>query len=726
MGPSEVPPASLGSAWPMSPRSARHEPSSSPADTSSTGMSVAVDDGASPSDEDAVERRTTVRSWCESRLRSANVSVLEAVLGSFFAWSAWRNKWLSDDGYIYLAYVRNLTENGWGPVFNQGERVEGFTSAAWFALLSTVNVIRPDRVLDLRQAVLLVSLGLAIAAIALWVRVESLATRFGTRQPVDAEPAEPVEADARDDFVRRQTRLNIPMAAMAAWYPLHSFATSGLETPLQLLTLMFVIVYVWSDKDRDWMVGTLAGVLPLVRPELGLVSVLLVSRHAVRVRSRRSVTTVLALFVAPLVVALVVRVHLYGQLLPNTFYTKTETGHGVRSGLSYLRDTSIAYGLHWVAAAALLVVIVPAVAGRGPTLRAVHGPRPWFLGTAIAMTVYAVVVGGDFMHARFLLSSVLFLFAVFSGLGSDAISRIDTDVQRRVALATVATVIVFTAASTTEPVQRTLNPAGAERAVVLGDISDEQLSYFHRNRALHDWNPSTVDPWTRRGEVVRELSELLGTEIGLTSGGIGHLAFAGQDDRGMVYVYDVLGLTRPDVARLDMQGPLRRVGHAKEAPDVLVAANPRVDFHAPYFRGWKNVATIRFGDEPLVLTNLDLIDPLVEAGVMSAADAADFRAWLLARLNAPNVDRNLVTFLTMRYHRDDEVAARVEELADLDRTSAWRTWLDATASPRELLDTAGCRGLDTLDCWGRAVDRHVVDGIPAPLDEPDIVEVDAG
>lgn len=388
-----------------------------------------------------------------------SVSIIEVGLLLWFTWSAWRSKWLSDDGYIYLAYVRNLTENGWGPVLNQGERVEGFTSPAWYALLSIVSWLRPDAVLDLRQAVLVASMLLSITAAALWVVIESRAATLMAGTPNDeVTPSD----ELPEDEVRRlerllppQGRLNLPLAVLAAWYPLHSFATSGLETPLQLLVTMAVILYVWSGSDHNWMVGVLAALLPLVRPELGLVSVLLLARHGWRCRRARS-SIALGIFVAVNVGVLLVRIAIYGQLFPNTYYAKTDTGHGVDSGLEYLGDLTIAYGLHWIAAAAVVVVVVPVLKVAPDRLDPATGRRVWFLVAAVLLTMYVVAIGGDFMHARFLLSEVLLLAAVFAGLGTEAVRRFSTSVRRRAGSAAVVTVVLLLAAANTQPLQAVL------------------------------------------------------------------------------------------------------------------------------------------------------------------------------------------------------------------------------------------------------------------------------
>src|SRR5918992_3618022 len=47
---------------------------------------------------------------------------------------AWDKRWVGDDAYIYLRVVSNL-QDGLGPVWNAGERVEVFTSPLWVAML---------------------------------------------------------------------------------------------------------------------------------------------------------------------------------------------------------------------------------------------------------------------------------------------------------------------------------------------------------------------------------------------------------------------------------------------------------------------------------------------------------------------------------------------------------------------------------------------------------------
>ena len=48
--------------------------------------------------------------------------------------------WTLDDAYITFRYSRNLAE-GHGAVFNPGERVEGYTSFLWMAIMAAAHLV---------------------------------------------------------------------------------------------------------------------------------------------------------------------------------------------------------------------------------------------------------------------------------------------------------------------------------------------------------------------------------------------------------------------------------------------------------------------------------------------------------------------------------------------------------------------------------------------------------
>ena len=125
----------------------------------------------------------------------------------------------------------------------------------------------------------------------------------------------------------------------------------------------------------------------------------------------------------------------------------------------------------------------------------------------------------------------------------------------------------------------------------------------------------------------------------------------------------------------------------------------------------------------MVLVNLDMIDSLVQHGIFGANKARELRAWILKKLAGPSIDRNFVTFLTMKYHREDAVLARIRELSPYDRASSWRKWLNDTALEREILSSDGCEDVGAIACFGRAVARQEAPPILTLANAPDLVDL---
>ena len=127
---------------------------------------------------------------------------------------AWVHRSMYYDGYIYLHVVANILA-GHGPVFNQGQRVEAFTSPVWTAILWAFAVATAFPLTDVAVdlGVLLTAGGLALAVVG--------STRLARR----AEPGTFVLPIGAVVF----------MAVPAVW----SLATLGLETGL---------VFFWTGR----------------------------------------------------------------------------------------------------------------------------------------------------------------------------------------------------------------------------------------------------------------------------------------------------------------------------------------------------------------------------------------------------------------------------------------------------------------------------------------------
>lgn len=277
-----------------------------------------------------------------------------------------RLAWLCDDAFISFRVALNAVA-GLGPVFNAGERVEGYTNALWTALL-TLGLW-----MGVQPEVLSQVMGVACYA-ALLVGLAWGSVRAG----------------------------RFPLAAVALALVKHAqlFATSGLETSLaMLLTTATALGAAQAASPRAWLgVGLLGGLTVMNRPDGALVLGLAglwalgsggLAAGTLRARARAGLAVgggALALL-APW---LVWKLSFYGELLPNTWYAKGELARAWTQGLLYLR---LFFGTY------------PAV-GLGLVVAALGQPRR--LGGLIAALgflwcLYVIRVGGDFMFARFVL-----------------------------------------------------------------------------------------------------------------------------------------------------------------------------------------------------------------------------------------------------------------------------------------------------------------------------------
>ncbi len=675
----------------------------------------------------------------ETVRRSLGQVALGEWLGlAVFAVSVWQLKWVADDGYIYLTYVQNLVDLGNGAVFNPGERIEAYTSWLWFATLSAIGFLVPRSIAELPDIALVLGFVLSMVAAALWIPIERRARR------------------PRPDATRNNI-VNLPLAVMAGTYVFRSFATSGLETSLLLLWLGACVLAIYRREPSLRTIAVLAGVAPLVRPDLGLVGLALAVVLAVLCRRRRvggrELAVLALLAVTPLVFTSIGRILYYAQLAPNTFYAKTDAGHGVADGLNYLSDVTSVYGLGWLVLVILAGVAVGAPRRRFPTEPAADSdPEPadvprdgeavrvgsagadfdrWrterralLLVLALISAIYVLAVGGDFMHGRFWITPWVFLLGASAGMGSDLAEVVARrhPAQERVHGAIAAAVMsaVVAVHFTMEPVQSRIVDGGS---ATIDGIIDEGAFYAQQNPNLHVLGADNLSPLFERGVVLAEIADAVDQEIGIAQGAIGQMSFAGQR-AGNVYIFDMAGLTQTTGARIepDLDG---RVGHSKIAPEVLVAMNPRVDIFRGIAPSWlPEEATFEYGGFDWMLGNVAILRPLVDAGIVSPewADALD--AAYLDALSGPAVDANLVTFLTARAPDDAIYVPRLRELSELADTSTWSQWLRSTESTREVLGTGGCSPSQPLDCVRRSVERHRADSMGHP-DQPDLRTVDA-
>lgn len=299
---------------------------------------------------------------------------------------------LVDDSYIFLRYAENFAL-GNGPVFNPGERVEGYSSPLWLVLLTIVRVCGADPVAA--AGALSGILGLSLPVIIL--------VALGKKQI--------------DQFIAA-----LVAAVFLATHASNAFWSwtgmdSALFAALSLLTLVLVLHPSRPTLRSAVFAGLAFSSSALARPEaLAFLPIYLFYLIATDPGPPRRRLRIPAGFLAPMFLvagSFVIRRIYYGAWLPNTYYAKADVDRMVlvADGAEYLLSFLAANILPIILFAALLTLALV----RCETPRA-----PWLLVAALILTAMATTVslGGDhFPLHRFLLPTLVFVaFGLARGL----------------------------------------------------------------------------------------------------------------------------------------------------------------------------------------------------------------------------------------------------------------------------------------------------------------------
>ena len=324
-----------------------------------------------------------------SHLRISPRSWVTAALGVLLAAGLGLSRaWVGDDGFINLRVARNLLA-GHGPVFNVGERVEAITSPLWLYLIAAFG-----------------STGLRLEYVAAYGGILLSSVSFGVAFLAARELwLSEFESGAEPFFL--PLGLLVFLAVPVGW----DYFSSGLENGLSYLWLSLVFglcvrVSRWRlEMPRRSLIlaGTLFGLGPLVRPELGLFAVFWLGLLAFQMRVR---TLWLALGAALVAGGYqIFRMGYYGVLLPHPALAKMAAVSRWEQGFHFAENF---FGLYW-----LLLPLALVVGSLVILTRRESKPRLLVWATVLAGTLYALYiirVGGGFMHGR------LFLPALFGFL----------------------------------------------------------------------------------------------------------------------------------------------------------------------------------------------------------------------------------------------------------------------------------------------------------------------
>jgi len=453
---------------------------------------------------------------------------------------------LVDDAYIFLRYAVNVAE-GNGPVFNPGERVEGYTSPLWLALL----VIPAAARLDLAVASRWMGASFGLATLALL-------------------------------FVASRRRLPgtslLPPLFLATTPAFVYWTWAGMETALfTFLFLAAFLAFLREVEGSGGMGGTGAcfALALLARPDMAALLPVYLAAIALLVRPwRTALPWKLATFLAPLALPalhLAWRRAFYGSFLPNTYWAKVGVPSTslLEAGIRYTIHFALAYQLPLWGTVVLAALLLDGTEGRRARVRLLG------FGLAVAATWLAATasVGGDHFGMFRLFVPLLPLLALTAGVAVEAIlpARPIAGWKRGVlTAAALATVLLLN---------------GAIYVYHGGSRGREEVALARAWAEVGRWLRRNVPPETTVASV---MVGAIPYESGLRT-------------------LDLVGLTEAHIAQHGLVRPTDPVGHQKRdteyvltrRPDLIVFQSSGLHFH-PIHPGGK----VPPGQYPLAFEDL--------------------------------------------------------------------------------------------------------------------------
>jgi arabinofuranosyltransferase len=275
--------------------------------------------------------------------------------------------WLNDDSIFTIRTILNWLD-GYGPVFNIGERVQAYIHPLWFLVLSLFLGISNSIYL----AVFLASLALSLAAVAMVIGRISTSFLGGV----------------------------FALVALLSSKAFIDYSTSGLENPLSHLLLALACYCAFGFDQRPqkklliWFSLSVAAVF-LTRNDLVLCLTPVIFYVFLRAKSLKlSYWPAIAIGCIPIMAWLGFSILYYGFPFPNTAYAKLGNGIDqmdlIAQGRFYFLDSLI-----WDPITLIVIVLGFVIA-----LRSTRLIQALALGV-FAYLLYILIIGGDFMSGRF-------------------------------------------------------------------------------------------------------------------------------------------------------------------------------------------------------------------------------------------------------------------------------------------------------------------------------------
>jgi len=462
--------------------------------------------------------------------------------------------WVSEDAFITMRHIDNFL-SGHGPIFNIRQRVEGYTHALWFYIVSLLRAI------GLSPKGAMVVPGIIFSGLFLYF----LFFRFAR----DKESGTP--------------SLNLSGAVLIGISCFIDFGTSGLETALSYFLLVIFAIQIKRELylKKPFFFGLISTLLILNRPDFGIFFIFSILLFIYEIIKKNSDLKNLLKFLSiPLIILSIYeifRMGYYGAIFPNPFYAKSGSSSYFSQGFKYLADLLKGSAFSLIILFSLFIFFIQKKSDKEKL--------SWRYTLFIAGILHAFFVirgGGDFMHGRFLLPTVILLTLSSSGLFDRFLSK----GKIRKISALVLIVALFLISRTIIPLQK----RGGKGFI--NGISDERFSFYHgRIIPVKDiFNDEIIFMWKTIGKNYNYLSKRSRSKLTIAYNTVGYIGYySGQ----RVTVIDKLGLTDPIIARIKLK-KRGRPGHEKSAPFGYLIYR-KLTFGETPFPVWNRLAATQYG-----------------------------------------------------------------------------------------------------------------------------------
>jgi arabinofuranosyltransferase len=263
-----------------------------------------------------------------------------------------------DDAYITLRYSKNLLL-GNGPIFNIGERVEGYSNFSWMVLLAAFGWFG----VPMAMAMKVLGFASGVGVLALVWKISASYFKSGLA-------------------VTSSVVLLATSSFFAVW------AVDGLETMFYTMLLTSLVYLLSTDRTNPLVIGIIASLVALTRPE-GIMFSLIAVMYLTFKDGRISGLKALGLVAIVAGGYELFRINYFGEFVSNTAIAKVHWSlHKSLEGLRYLNAYNTDSGY---------LILPAALAGAASSMENPRLRIPILF--ILAQIVFLMVSGADLMYA---------------------------------------------------------------------------------------------------------------------------------------------------------------------------------------------------------------------------------------------------------------------------------------------------------------------------------------